>query len=164
MAGRGVHFAITEEQASALNIAADDDALREIIEQIEEEEWEASFACQTDKAWDAIHRTLTNGELSWNGGEEPLKWVILGAPNLHEGRDYIICLLNPDMVQAVAAEIGNIDEAEFRRRYNQLEFPGYQGDKSEEDLAYSWGWLKNLPPFFKRAADAGRHVVFTVDQ
>jgi hypothetical protein len=164
----GVHFAITEDQATALVIAHNDEALMAIVREIEETDWEESkktgLLAETDKAWDAIHRTLTNGELSWDGGEEPLKWVILGGRNLYSGDDYIICLLNPAQVNAVAAEIGGIDEADFRKRYHSLEFPKYQGEKDEDDVTYTWHWFQRLQPFFQKAAKAGRHVIFTVDQ
>lgn len=55
MACRGVHFAITDEDQAALLDAEGDDAVRDIIEQIEET-WDADNLAEVDKAWDAMHR------------------------------------------------------------------------------------------------------------
>ncbi|MBX3472902.1 MAG: YfbM family protein [Planctomycetes bacterium] len=164
----GVHFAITEDQANALICAPHDEALMALIEEIEKFAFaqpdSALWLAETDRAWDAIHRTLTNGELTWVCGEEPLKWVILGAGPLYGSDDYIVCLLNPQKVEAVADALAKLDEASFRKRYKQQEFPRYQSEKGEEDLDYTWHWFKNLPPFFANATKAGRHVVFTAPQ
>lgn len=52
MGCRGVHFAITDEQAQRLLAAEDqdsDDAVLAIIEEIEEA-WDEEFTAETDKA------------------------------------------------------------------------------------------------------------------
>ena len=43
-----------------------------------------------DKAWDGIHRCLTEGQLGSEDGSYPLNAVILGGLPLYQGEDYVI--------------------------------------------------------------------------
>ncbi|RYZ66010.1 MAG: DUF1877 family protein, partial [Proteobacteria bacterium] len=65
MACRGVHFAITNDDLAALLNADSDGDVMEVVQSVEER-WEANegFICETDKAWDAIHRCLSDGSLT----------------------------------------------------------------------------------------------------
>ena len=57
MSYRGVHFAITDEDLRhILDASSDEERLRVIGDGIEER-WEEDWLAQTDKAWDAIHRS-----------------------------------------------------------------------------------------------------------
>src|SRR5258707_756497 len=107
MACRGVHFAIEARQAERLFAAEDDEELVGIIQEEIEEAWEVAY--ETDKAWDALHRCLSNGTLSSDEGEPPLNKVFFGGETLNE------------------------TEAWLRKRYFDVPFPDYQGEKSEED-------------------------------
>jgi Domain of unknown function (DUF1877) len=35
---------------------------------------------------------------------------------------------------------------------------------TEDDFEYTWAYFEDLPAFFRKAALAGRSVIFTVDQ
>ncbi|WP_328457642.1 YfbM family protein [Streptomyces sp. NBC_00386] len=59
----GVHFAIDAKTADRLLAAADDDEVAALVEEIEEEGIGVGH-CDTDKTWDAIHRSLTDGYLA----------------------------------------------------------------------------------------------------
>jgi hypothetical protein len=58
----GVHFALVEKDARRMQRARGNDALQEVLEEIEER-WDRRWLQETDKAWDAIHRCLTDGYL-----------------------------------------------------------------------------------------------------
>jgi hypothetical protein len=79
MAARGVFFAIPSEQAAAFQDAPDDDALMGLVEEVEET-WDDDNLVECDKAWDAMHRLLTDGALEFGNGPEPLCHCVLG-PN-----------------------------------------------------------------------------------
>lgn len=84
MARRGVHFAITVDDLTALRSAEGDGAVMTVIEAIETRwEKEAGLICETDKAWEAIHRCLTDGRLTFDGGTDPLRLCILGGEQLY---------------------------------------------------------------------------------
>lgn len=59
----GVHFAINGEIADKLSRAKSDEELVEIVQEKIEEKWDESHLYETDKAWDAIHRCLSDGSL-----------------------------------------------------------------------------------------------------
>jgi hypothetical protein len=165
MACRGVHFAITDTDLKALRGAESDDALIEIVQEVIEDRWEkeAGFVCETDKAWDAIHRCLTDGQLTFESGTEPLRLCILGGEQLYSGDDYIISLVTHEKLRALVDALAQITPESMALRYSKLP-DDYDTEKSQEDCQYTWDWFSELPAFFDRAEKSGRHVIFTVDQ
>jgi hypothetical protein len=161
MACRGVHFALTPEEAARIDAARDDDRLMALIDEIEAS-WDGDWLVETDKAWDAIHRCLTGGSLEY--GATPQHKCILGEASRHEADDYIVNLLGPDEVKEVAAAIRPIDESGMRRAYFAIDPDDYGMDPSEVDFAYTWENFIDLREFFEKAARHDRAVVFTVDQ
>ena len=165
MACRGVHFAITDEDLSALRSAGTDDALIEFVQEVIEQRWEkdAGFVCETDKAWDAIHRCLTDGNLGFDNGTKPLRSCILGGERLGTAEDYIVSLVLHKDLRTLADALSGVSHEFLERRYKELP-NDYDMEKSKEDFEYTWDWFSELPAFFDRAEKAGRHVIFTVDQ
>ena len=157
----GVHFAITAEEAERLLAAEDDDELRELVEEIEER-WEHVY--ETDKAWDALHRCLSNGTLKVAEGDPPLNRVFFGGRTLNQEDDYFVVLVTPVEVREIATALAHMAEPWLRSRYFDVPFPDYQVDKSQDDWQYTLEHFQGLPEFFARAAAAGRHVIFTVSQ
>ena len=97
MACRGVHFAIDATIAQRLLASVgDDEALMAVVEEIEQA-WDGDHVAESDKAWDAIHRCLTDGELLYDNGEYPLNRVVVGGQQLHEGDDYTVSYVSPSM-------------------------------------------------------------------
>jgi hypothetical protein len=159
----GVLFAISPGTAERLVVASSDDEVMEIVEELEEE-WEDNFVMETDKAWDAIHRALSDGTLDDDGGEYPLNRAILGGKHLDAGESYIVVLVPKKEVPDVAKALASIDERDFKRRYETVVPKDYAPEYGEEDLAYSWSNFEDVASFYERAAKAGRAVIFTVDQ
>ena len=157
----GVHFSINAKQAQRLLDAKGGDELVGIVEKIEEA-WEDAY--ETDKAWDALHRALSNGALDPEEGEPPLNQVFFGGNVLNEEDDYFVVLVTPAEVVEIAEALAKVTDTWLRSRYFDVPFPDYPGGKSEEDWEYVLGNFKGLPGFFARAARARRHVIFTVDQ
>src|SRR5262245_15296288 len=164
MGARGVHFAVTSEQLARLLAASDDDGLMEVIEQIEDA-WDKDHLAESDKAWEAIHRCLTDGSLLYESGEYPLNHVICGGRQLHRGEEYTVSLVTPEQVKDVSAAIDPLTEHWMRERYFSMLKPnGYAGDIGEDDLGYTWPWFENVRDLYRKAAASGRAVIFTVDQ
>jgi hypothetical protein len=57
-----------------------------------------------------------------------------------------------------------ISREEMRARYFAISPAEYGMALTEEDWAYTWQWFEGLGEFFVRAGEAGRSVIFTVDQ
>jgi hypothetical protein len=157
-----MHFAIGDDVVARLLGAEDDAAVIAIVEEIEEDS-EADFAFGTDRAWDALHRCLTDGTLDAGAGSFPLSHVVLGGAQLCEDSDYLVALVRADQVSTVADALTPIDQAWLRRRYDALAFPGYERGRGEEDFAHTWGNVEGIAAFFQAAAQDGRAVIFSVE-
>ncbi len=90
--------------------------------------------------------------------------TVVGGRQLYKRDDYIIALVTPEEVSEVATSLAEVDEVWLRARYGAIDADDYGYPKSPEDCDYTWDYFKSLAPFFKRAGDAGRYVIFTVDQ
>lgn len=163
----GVHFALTEKEAAHLRSLDDEQARVDHLQEVIEETYfgdHPDLKAECDKAWDAMHRTLADGQLTWDGGEYPLSHVVLAGELLYTGSDYIISLKTPQQVRDIAAALPAITEAEFRRRYFAIDAKNYSTPLSEEDFGYTWDWFQGVRDLYIRAANEGRFVLFTADQ
>ncbi len=163
----GVHFALTDDDATKLRaLATDESRLEFVTEDIEDRYFvgDKPFVGESDKAWDAMHRTLADGELTWDGGTYPLNHTVLGGERLYLGDDYIMILKTPAQVKDIAAALEPLTEQDFRRRYDAIDADSYDSDLSDEDFAYTWEWFQTVRDLYSKAAEEGRYVLFTADQ
>jgi len=167
MSCRGVHFALSESEVVKLRSLKSEDKRLEYLQETIEETYFAEqpdFYAESDKAWDAIHRALTDGKLTWDGGTYPLKHTILAGELLYTHSDYIMSLKTPKQVHDVASALTRLTEADFRKLYFAIDPKSYGEPVTEEDFQYSWQWLQNVRQLYSRAAEQGRYVLFTADQ
>jgi hypothetical protein len=163
----GVHFALTEKEVAHLRSLADEQARLEHLQEVIEPaylEQQSDFAAESDKSWDAMHRTLADGQLTWTDGDYPLKHTVLAGELLYTDPDYIMSLKSPQQVRDIAAALLTITEADFRRRYFAIDAKSYGCPLTEEDLRYTWDWFQGVRELYARAAKEGRFVLFTADQ
>lgn len=170
MACRGVFFALTPKEESALLSAPDSDAVVELLTEEIEERWDEPWLQEMDKSWDAIHRCLGDGSLR-NSQPSLTAKAILGGRQLSSRSDWVVSFLDAAEVRQVAAALTPLDEPEFRRRYFGLkkkflwfDLTAYEGEIGEQDFEYSWAYFEDMRRLFAKAAAAGRPMVFTVDQ
>jgi Domain of unknown function (DUF1877) len=163
MSARGVHFAVTPAQARTLVAAKSDRKLMTLVGQIEEA-WEEPFVVESDKAWDAIHRCLTDGSLLYVSGAYPLNLCICGGRQLHRGQDYTVAFVSARQVTDVAEALNKVTKAWMRRRYSLIDPEEYdEVEMGEEDFGYTWENFLDIRRLYRKAAEAGRAVIFTVD-
>ena len=163
----GVHFALTEKEVAHLRLLDDEQARLKHLQEVIEEHYlnhEKQFAAESDKSWDAMHRTLADGRLTWDGGTYPLKHTVLAGELLYTDSDYIMSLKTPQQVRDIAAALPAITEEDFRRRYFAIDAQSYGCPLTEEDFRYTWDWFQGVRDFYTRAAQADRFVLFTADQ
>jgi hypothetical protein len=167
MACLGVHFAITDDELEALeSFSSDDERLDYLKEQLEEEYFgeHPDYLAESDKSWDAMHRALSDGELSYSSGPEPLRFAVIGGVPLYSKGDYIISLKTPMMVGAVAQALQAMTYEDFQKRYEAIDETKYAFPKSKEDMDYTWNYLAAVRDLFVRADKEERCVIFTADQ
>ena len=163
----GVHFALTEDDVAALESLEDEqDRLAHLQEVLEAKYFDdaKTYIAESDKSWDAMHRTLSDGELTWEGGTYPLNHTVLGGKILYTEDDYIMSLKTPEQVSAVSTELQSITEAEFRRRFDLIDKNSYLGDLDDDEFEYTWTWFQNVRELYSRASAEHRYVLFTADQ
>jgi hypothetical protein len=157
----GVHFSIPPDRGAELYDG--DQAARAFVAGLEEE-WDEYYLQQTDKAWDAIHRCLSDGTLAWGRGEWPLNGAVLGGEPCYLGTDYIIASIDDDDVTEIAAALDQVTQPWLRERFARLPAHGYAGLVDEDAFDYTWYWFELMRAFFRKTADEGRQIVFTADQ
>lgn len=159
----GIHFALSAEEAAPLLAADENDAVLTFIESLEEK-WDEAWLSQTDRFWDPLHRCLSNGTVFYDEGEYPLNRAILGGKHLYDGDDYVVAYIAPNEVKDVSAALAPLTEQDLRKRYDAIDPDDYDGEHGEKDFKETWDQFLVLREFYKKAAAAGRAVVFTVDQ
>lgn len=156
----GLHFRLDDtEAARVLEAAGDDEALHQVLSELEENEVVFARACETDKAWDPIACAIAP---AGEDDEWPARGVIGGARDLQVEDESWVTHLSPAETSEVAGFLAELTDEEFVHRYREmpgnLRNPEFGPD--EED--YALGNLQGLRGFFAAAASEGRHVVFTV--
>jgi hypothetical protein len=160
--GLGVLFALTADDSSALlALAGDDDAVTGYVAADIEERLTGDDHADLDKAWDAIHRCLTDGELDFTSGTFPLNRCILGGRSLtSDEAEEIALLTGADEVPAVSEALDAVTEEWFRAAYGSLDPADYL-EHSPEDLTYAWEGFESARRLWRYAATTGRSVLFS---
>jgi hypothetical protein len=163
----GVHFALNEDDVAKLRSFEDEqdrlDHVKEVLEPLYFEKY-PELKAESDKAWDAMHRALADGEMTWDSGSYPLNHAILAGELLYTESDYIMSMKSPKQVQDIATALAAVSEADFRKRYFAIDANSYGAPVSEEDFSYTWDWFQGVRELYAHAAKAGRYVLFTADQ
>jgi hypothetical protein len=166
MANLGVLFAIDEQTVKKLKaFGTDEDRLDFLQEEIEATIMggePANFA-ELEKSWDALHRSLTGGQLEWNSGQFPLSHVILGGESIYGRDNYIMALKTPQQVCEISKAVQKLSKAELRAGYGKINKKEY-AQFSEDDFEYTWDWFQDSLAFWRNAAEQKKFVLFTADQ
>jgi hypothetical protein len=163
----GVHFSIDEAEVRKLRgFDTDPERLAYVQDDLEEHYLgsDPKRAVETDKAWDAIHRALTDGTLDYADRKSPFGHLILGGEPLYSKDDYIMSLKSPAQVQEVLPGLRSMTKERFRPLYFSIPQADYGVPLSEGDFEYTWAHLSGLPPFWELAAAERRYILFTADQ
>ena len=163
----GVLFSIDQNTVNLIKQLPSEERRINYFKEVIEEDYfkdEPQWVAELGKSWDALHRSLTDGELAWDNGEYPLNHVIFGGEILCANGRYIIVLKSKEQVVEIAKAVNQLTEKALRARYFMLDAEEYDGEIGNEDFKYTWQWFEDSKSFWQRAADENRSVVFTVDQ
>jgi hypothetical protein len=161
----GVHFALTKADLAKVRAFDDPHYLLGFLTGDMEERYLAkgTWAYQSDKAWEPIHRCLGDGRLLYATGPFPLTYAVLGGMPLDAGDDYTACIVEAAQVHETSKALAKITKAWMRERYAALKRTAYRRQMSDEDFEYTWANFTGLRRFFANAARVRRAVVFTTD-
>lgn len=158
MVARGMHYAVDgAKEAEMLRRAGDQNALVEYLNDL----WDENWQCDTDKVWDELHRALSNGDLQFDfDPDAPLTGIVLGGRLLSNEDWFIIVHKSVEEVRTIATAASALADDEFRELYgkNVDEFDVLAGERDTLDV------FRGVAAFYKKAAEAGRAVIFAVDQ
>jgi hypothetical protein len=184
MSGRGVHIALTNAELDQLRAIAAEDQADYVANDLEEVKFGTADACETDKSWAYIHAALNDvdpdGPLvmkserkagflarlfdrheSVDAGEA--KFAIMGHEPLLSTEDYYIGLVDADKVSAVASALEEIPTEALGDRVRTVHQHFRASGSPEVAAEYVTGWYPGLVEFYRAAANARKHVIFTVD-
>jgi len=144
MASRGVFFALTVAQEAALMATRGDDEVRDFVEQVDAE-WDEDWLCEADRAWDAMHRCLSDGTLGSGRRASALHMAVLGGGHHYGGGEYL-AYLRADEVAEVAKALDPVTEEWMRERYYRIDPADYQAQvaQAEANVAAAQAALDNL--------------------
>jgi hypothetical protein len=72
--------------------------------------------------------------------------------------------MNNGLFSGVASALAKITKTWMRKHYDQLDpEEDNEVEMGDEDFGYTWENLLDVRRFYKKAAEAGRAVIFTVD-
>lgn len=161
----GVHFALASKDLKKLRkLSTPAEVVDFIAEDIEQRYLPTgTWTFESEKAWEPLHRCLTNGRLEQGKGPFPLAYAVLGGARLETGEGTTTCLVEPEEVKAASTALSTIPRDWLAARFRKLSESDYEGPLTEEELTTTWDTLVGLRGFFARAASADRAVLFSLD-
>ena len=167
MACLGVLFSIDQTTVELIRQLPSEEERVDYVKEVIEEDYfknQPQWIAELDKSWDALHRSLTDGQLAWDNGEYPLSHVIFGGEILCANGSYVIVLKTKEQVAEIASAVDKVTKRRLRAQYFLLDAEEYDGEVDEEDFEYTWQWFEDSKAFWQKAAEENRSVLFTVDQ
>lgn len=175
-----VLFALNEQDVEKLRSVDRKDRADYMHAEIEELFFDSfpEYMCELDKAWDAMHRMLTDGNLNFENRFPPFSNVIFGGELLYgvmrdnsgkiiipEGEeDEYMILKTPKQAAEIAQALPHKTKDACRNCYYTIDAEDYGQEPDEEDFEYTWEYLQDSLDFWKKAAAEQRYVLFTVDR
>lgn len=160
--GSGFLIALSRENAKRVFGQADDAGQMTLFEELRKspELKKKGYILELAKAWDAIHRLLTEGTLEPTGGDFPLNAVILGGKPIHQGTDYAAAVVRPDLTPFIAEALAEITEEELQKKFVDLPQHGYDQGVADKDFDEVWRVTRLLQEFYDFCAAERLAVLF----
>lgn len=121
-----------------------------------------------DKAWHAIHFTLTGCPFGGDNDNIFSKLVLSGNIFMEIDEELPTMLITANDVKKLSEAMDNLQEQKFRERFNISEmlensiYPVMNDENEEEFFDYVWSNLIELKKFMKEAANEGQVMIFCI--
>ena len=160
----GVLLSLSSEQVEELKAIDDEDDRIDFLQsRIDEGLFDdpSYLKAETDTAWNAIQRCLTDGRLGFENDKFPLSHAILGGEQLYSSDHCILSLKTRQQVADIARALCEVTKESFFSAYDSIVEADYAMRLSASDRQDAWEWLEEVIAFYQTAAAEGRAVVFT---
>jgi hypothetical protein len=160
MSGQGYHLAISEAQADELLGMHELDVTQMVDDMLGQmEASEPSYLHGGYKDWNILLLCLTDGTYAPQGGTYPLNQCFFGGKLLvSEGS--VVNVLMPRVVQDAASALAGLSREWVAERLISIFREEVSGERYTDEY---YEKLRSLQDFYRRAADAGRAIVFYTD-
>lgn len=163
MSGRGVLFAIDSVDERQLLSFAEPRARVAWVANTIEERWDEAWLHAVDTMWFPVHYCL-HGSAGFpvTGAAAEAKAVFggqaLGVPSL-----YSVDYKDRDLVRLIANGLARMRDDAVWARAGLVDRKDYTGPQQSDLKVAVVDEIHALAAFYRKAADAGRSVIFTVD-
>ena len=163
MPGSGVFFALTADEQSQLLAIGEARARAAFVANGVEERWDEAWLHASRETWFAVHFCLHGASSYPQAGASPeamavFGGVALGVPNL-----YSIDYKDQELVRQIASALGRMKDDAVWARAGLVERKDFTGPKDGGLQVAVVDEIHAIAEFYRRAADAARAVIFTVD-
>lgn len=163
MPGRGVLFALSPVEEAQLLARREAKARAAWVAGVLEERWDRDWLQETDDLWPAIHYCLHGSHAYPLSGAPAEAKAVFGGDAIGVSGLFSIDYKSHALTKAIASGLAKMrDDALWARAglIERLEYEGPKGDAAQADVVHAVHALKD---FYRKAAQAGRAVIFTVD-
>lgn len=163
MSGRGVLFALDRRDEQMMLAIADPRAMAAWVANTVEERWDVEWLLALEQFWFPVHYCL-HGSSSLPAASAPdeAKTIFGGVP-LGVPKVYSMDYKEADLVRRIASALSRMRDDAVWARASLVERKDYTGPRPDGLQASVVDEIYALTEFYRKAADAGRAVIFTVD-
>lgn len=163
MPGQGVLFALSaEDEARLLGFAEARARIAWAANELEER-WEVAWLHQIDTLWFPVHFCLHGSAGFPHPGSPPEAKVIFGGHPLGVSNIYSIDYKDRELVRKIASALAKMRDDAVWARASLVERKDYDGPKDDTIQLSIVEAVHDLEQFYRRALEAERAVIFTVD-
>lgn len=163
MAGHGVLFALTPpEEARLLGLPDARSRVAWAANELEER-WDANWLHAMDNLWFPVHFCLHGSSDYPHPGSPPEAKVIFGGRPLGVSNVYSIDYKDAELARRIARALGMMREDAVWARAGLVDRKEYDGPNGSAMQLAVVDAIHELEDFYRRASDAARAVIFTVD-
>jgi hypothetical protein len=163
MSGRGVLFALAAPDERHMLGLVEARARAAYVANQVEERWDEAWLYAIDQLWLPVHFCL-HGSAAYplDGAPAEAKAVFGGVPLGVQGL-YSIDYKDGELVRRIASALARMREDAVWARAGLIERKEYAGPRTPDLQVDVVGSIHDLAAFYRKAADAARAVIFTVD-
>lgn len=163
MARRGMLYALTTEEVTALKKEPLEKRYDYMLNHYETLYFNTPRAHEFDKAWEGLHYVLGNGE--WiEDNTLPYSIIFGGDEVILDENDEVLLLKENKSLLAIAEYLKGLEiKAVIKNNVPKIPEEEIDMPLDEDFMTYLFNWYEGLDDFYLRSFEAGYHVLFSVD-